>query len=151
MEDEWTTVPRRGSKRDLKNIMAEEATYAVVEEELSVLENGQEYAEVSMELGDTLGTVIGKGGASIRQITVESGARLDIEKGTSICKISGAPEAVKKAADMVHMVMNKRAEEMANHRTVVIPVRLFLMDSVQLLFLIQLCRAKKQVIFFMDV
>eukprot|EP00238_Polyblepharides_amylifera_P006255 CAMPEP_0196579654 /NCGR_PEP_ID=MMETSP1081-20130531/24128_1 /TAXON_ID=36882 /ORGANISM="Pyramimonas amylifera, Strain CCMP720" /LENGTH=641 /DNA_ID=CAMNT_0041899301 /DNA_START=293 /DNA_END=2218 /DNA_ORIENTATION=- len=112
--EEWTTVPKRGFKKEAKMWTGESVNELEVEEE--------DDGSLLLDLGDSLGTVIGRAGANIRQITVESGARLDIEKGTTLCRISGLPDSIRKAAGMVQHILDKRAEELSNLRSLVITV-----------------------------
>jgi hypothetical protein len=125
VEEEWTTVPtRKSSKSRGLNMM--DAGVSGLDAALADGADGGGTAEEEpafvMDLGDSLGTVIGKGGSNIRAITEQSGARLDIEKGSTLCKISGAADAIRRAAALVQSVLDRRAEELANLHTLVIPV-----------------------------
>eukprot|EP00239_Pterosperma_sp_CCMP1384_P002830 CAMPEP_0197846536 /NCGR_PEP_ID=MMETSP1438-20131217/3390_1 /TAXON_ID=1461541 /ORGANISM="Pterosperma sp., Strain CCMP1384" /LENGTH=654 /DNA_ID=CAMNT_0043458221 /DNA_START=348 /DNA_END=2312 /DNA_ORIENTATION=- len=108
IEDEWTIVEKKEKKKPEPVVLA--------------VEEVEDDGSVTMELGDALGTVIGRGGSTIKHITAESGAKLDIAKGETLVKISGDPEQVKRATTMVQQVLDKRLEELANMHTVVIPV-----------------------------
>lgn len=58
-------------------------------------------AEVIVDVGSKGGTVIGRGGENIRMVQDESGARVEIEKGTGIVKISGSKAGVAKAQELI--------------------------------------------------
>jgi hypothetical protein len=125
VEDEWTTVPTRKGSRS-KGLNTLDGGISGLEAALADAAEGaggsEEEPAFMMELGDCLGTVIGKGGSNIRAITEQSGARLDIEKGATLCKISGGADAIRRAALLVQQVLDRRADELANLHTVVLPV-----------------------------
>jgi far upstream element-binding protein len=58
-------------------------------------------AVVTVDVGSKGGTVIGRGGENIRKVQDESGARVEIEKGTGIVKISGSKAGVAKAQELI--------------------------------------------------
>lgn len=58
-----------------------------------------------------IGLVIGKGGVTIKGITKESGARIDI-KDSGVAWVTGSEEAITKAKDMIAAVLEPREEEL---------------------------------------
>jgi len=73
--------------------------------------------DFEVELGGASSAVIGRKGVKINSIQKESGAKLDIGRGSSSCRIMGTPEAVEKAKVLVLVVKaewderNKPAEK----------------------------------------
>ena len=51
------------------------------------------------------GFVIGRGGATIKRLQEESGARLDIDRDTGVLNISGSEEQIKKAKELVEALL----------------------------------------------
>jgi polyribonucleotide nucleotidyltransferase len=60
-----------------------------------------------IELGAKRGLVFGAGGEGIRRIQTESGARLDLERGSSLLTISGKDSCVEAAAALVEAILRK--------------------------------------------
>lgn len=58
-------------------------------------------ATATIQVGDKGGTVIGRGGENIRKVQEQSGARVDMEKGSGVVKISGSKAAVAKAQELI--------------------------------------------------
>jgi|EP01043_Picozoa_sp_COSAG02_P028508 polyribonucleotide nucleotidyltransferase len=58
-------------------------------------------ATATIQVGDKGGTVIGRGGENIRKVQDESGARVDMEKGSGVVNISGSKAAVAKAQELI--------------------------------------------------
>lgn len=74
----------------------------------SALKEGE--VEEIVELGNAVGSIIGKGGSNIQKLQAESGAKLDIERGTSKCRITGLPAAVAQAKEAVEATIAKNKE-----------------------------------------
>lgn len=72
--------------------------------------------EYETDLGNAVGSVIGRGGSTIRRIRDESGAKVDVESGSSTCRISGTPEAVKSAREEVETILRDVAEREASRK-----------------------------------
>ena len=66
--------------------------------------------EVSIELGRAVGSVIGKGGSNVIRIENETGAKINIERGSSTCQIYGEAVAVAKAKDEVESIVQRVKE-----------------------------------------
>lgn len=58
-------------------------------------------ATATIQVGDKGGTVIGRGGENIRKVQEQSGARVDMEKGSGEVKISGSKAQVAKAQELI--------------------------------------------------
>lgn len=54
--------------------------------------------------------IIGRGGETIRKMTQESGARIDLGKGTGDCKVSGSEAAVAAAMKSIKAILKKAAD-----------------------------------------
>jgi len=73
--------------------------------------------DFEVELGGASSAVIGRKGVKINSIQKESGAKLDIPRGSTHCRIMGTPEAVEKGKELVLAVKaewderNKPAEK----------------------------------------
>lgn len=66
--------------------------------------------EFTVELGRAVGAVIGKGGSTIQRIQEETGARLDIARESSNCRIVGQAESVEKARKEVEAIVARTKE-----------------------------------------
>jgi len=66
--------------------------------------------EVRVDVGEHVASVIGAKGAVIKSISDRTGARLNFEKGSSICIITGATDAVEAAAHEVRTIISDRQE-----------------------------------------
>jgi len=76
----------------------------------------------SMVLDDReISSVIGKGGENIRRLTAESGATVDIGSD-KMCSISGTPEQVMKARELVKLYIEHRGPPPAATETLTIPI-----------------------------
>jgi len=67
-------------------------------------------SEFTIELGRAVGAVIGKGGSTIQRLQEESGARLEIARESSSCRIVGTTEAVEKARKEVEAIVERTKE-----------------------------------------
>jgi len=67
-------------------------------------------SEFTVELGRAVGAVIGKGGSTIQRIQEETGARLDIARESSNCRIVGKTESVEKARKEVEAIVARTKE-----------------------------------------
>ena len=63
-----------------------------------------------IELGRAVGSVIGKGGSNVIRIENETGAKINIERGSSTCQIYGEAVAVAKAKDEVESIVQRVKE-----------------------------------------
>jgi len=54
--------------------------------------------------------IIGRGGETIRKLTEDSGARIDLLKDTGECKVSGTAEAVETALKAIRAILKKDAD-----------------------------------------
>ena len=54
--------------------------------------------------------IIGRGGETIRKLTEDSGARIDLLKDTGECKVSGTAEAVESALKAIRAMLKKDAD-----------------------------------------
>ena len=68
---------------------------------LAIVGGGGGGEKVTLDVGKSIGAVIGKGGSTIKSIQAESGARLDIEKDSTECTISGTPEQIATAKVLI--------------------------------------------------
>jgi len=66
--------------------------------------------EAFIDLENSVGSVIGKGGSTIQRLQDESGARLDIERGSSNCRITGQPDEVEDAKQAVQEILDRSKE-----------------------------------------
>ena len=66
--------------------------------------------EVSIELGRAVGSVIGKGGSNVIRIENETGAKINVERGSTTCQIYGEAVAVAKAKDEVDAIVQRVKE-----------------------------------------
>ena len=57
-----------------------------------------------------VGSVIGKAGASIRALQDDTGAKIDISRGTGVCTVYGQPEGVAKAKEALEAIVAKQAK-----------------------------------------
>jgi len=65
------------------------------------IEGPKPEATATIQVGDKGGTIIGRGGENIRKVQDQSGARVDMEKGSGVVKISGSKAAVAKAQELI--------------------------------------------------
>jgi len=54
--------------------------------------------------------IIGRGGETIRKLTEDSGARIDLAKDTGVCKVSGSNTAVEAALTAIRAILKKDAD-----------------------------------------
>lgn len=54
--------------------------------------------------------IIGRGGETIRKLTTDSGARIDLIKGSTDCKVSGSEAAVAAAVKAIGVILKKAAD-----------------------------------------
>lgn len=54
--------------------------------------------------------IIGRGGETIRKLTADSGARIDLIKGSTDCKVSGSEKAVAAALKAIGVILKKAAD-----------------------------------------
>lgn len=69
--------------------------------------------ELSIDLGTSVGSVIGRGGETIRKIQETSGAKLNIERPGSMCRIVGTEEAVEAAKTQVEEILKRQSDRAA--------------------------------------
>ena len=62
-----------------------------------------------------IGSIIGKGGETIRKLQTESGARLTVDRGDMAVKIGGNKTQVKAARQMLEKIINKANALPAGH------------------------------------
>jgi len=66
--------------------------------------------EFTINLGRAVGSVIGKGGSNIQRLQEETGARLEIARDSSDCRIVGKKESVAKAREEVEAIVKRVTE-----------------------------------------
>lgn len=112
-EDEWETVPSK--KGSSKKTAAKAAAEPSPTEESAPA--APKKAMDVIDLGTDLPAVMGKGGQVIKSIQQETGAKLDIEKGGTICKVSGTPEETAAAMGLIKEIIDAEATSRANQRS----------------------------------
>lgn len=68
--------------------------------------DGTPKASLTLELGKNVPAVIGKGGVVIQGLQSDTGANINIEKGSSSCQITGTPEAVSAASARIKAILD---------------------------------------------
>ena len=90
---------------------AKAAVQRVVEAESAAPELADGEVSETIELPEScVGSVIGKQGASIRALQEETGAKVDISRGTGSCTVYGQPEGVTKAVAALEAIVAKQAK-----------------------------------------
>jgi rRNA processing protein Krr1/Pno1 len=78
--------------------------------------------KVTIELGEHVPAIIGKGGEVIKAIRARTGAQLDIDKLTNTCDLSGTKEQVAKAKMLIEEIIGHANALIADHTTDIIMV-----------------------------
>jgi rRNA processing protein Krr1/Pno1 len=100
---DWGTVKAKKSKPK----RAPSAAVVVSSSDSSV------YSE-AIDLGECSAMVIGKGGATIKQIQADSGAKVNIDKEAgSLCTISGDPANVAEARNAIESILRTAADRVS--------------------------------------
>lgn len=90
---------------------AKAAVMRVVEAESAGPELADGEVSETIELPEScVGSVIGKQGASIRALQDETGAKVDISRGTGTCIVYGQPEGVTQAVAAIQAIVDKQAQ-----------------------------------------
>jgi polyribonucleotide nucleotidyltransferase len=90
---------------------AQAAVERVVAAESAAPELADGEVSETIELPEScVGSVIGKQGASIRALQEETGAKVDISRGTGSCTVYGQPEGVAKAVAALEAIVAKQAK-----------------------------------------
>ncbi|KAJ1455776.1 hypothetical protein M885DRAFT_518971 [Pelagophyceae sp. CCMP2097] len=82
---------------------------AVDDKDKPVLEPGDVLENVVLPEA-CVGTIIGKGGESIKKLQAETGAKVDVSKTKASCAVYGPSAAVKKAVAFIRDVVDKQAK-----------------------------------------
>uniref|UniRef100_A0A7S2RUY5 K Homology domain-containing protein n=1 Tax=Mucochytrium quahogii TaxID=96639 RepID=A0A7S2RUY5_9STRA len=98
--DDWETVPIKKKKK--KKVVVDSGV-------TDVDASGKATAEI--EIGEFGSNIIGPGGSRITQIQSSSGASVNIDKGSSLCTITGTPEQVDAAKEMVINIIGSQGKE----------------------------------------
>lgn len=77
---------------------------------------------ITLEVGEYKREIIGKAGATINQISSSSGAKIDMDKSSSKCVITGDAAAVADAAAQIKAIMGQRDSYLASQTSVNIDV-----------------------------
>ena len=107
-EDVALTIEGNTNSVEMAKNLVNEAIAAPARKQGIVLGPGE--VEVSIELGRAVGSVIGKGGSNVIRIENETGAKINIERGSSTCQIYGEAVAVAKAKDEVESIVQRVKE-----------------------------------------
>ena len=107
-EDVSLTIEGNTNSVEMAKNLVNEAIAAPAKKQGIVLGPGE--VEVSIELGRAVGSVIGKGGSNVIRIENETGAKINIERGSSTCQIYGEAVAVAKAKDEVESIVQRVKE-----------------------------------------
>lgn len=89
-DDGWEIVPQSYRAQPAKAVVPQAA---------------DKKPQLVLDLGEAKMAVIGRGGSVIQGIQSDTGAKLDIQKGSSVCTITGSEEAVAAAAAQVRQIM----------------------------------------------
>jgi rRNA processing protein Krr1/Pno1 len=79
-------------------------------------------AKTTIELGQHVPAIIGKGGEVIKAIRARSGAQLDIDKLTNCCDLSGTKDQVAKAQMLIEEIIGRANAAIADHTSDLIMV-----------------------------
>lgn len=120
-DDGWVVVKKSTSREERqqeKKLAAEEAlrTAATYDVTATSGDGDAKTGEASylpatitheMDLRDCVALAFGHGGLNIRRIQDESGARIDVPKGQSMCTISGTPSSVALAVNELQQILDE--------------------------------------------
>jgi len=93
-EDDWEMVPVANKPQPKK---------------AQVVDGVKKTPTKVVDLGEAVRAVIGKGGSNIQQIQSTSGAKVDIEKNTGKCTITGSEDAVESAYKQICSIVDAEA------------------------------------------
>jgi len=69
------------------------------------------HVKISIEVPDfVVGSIIGRGGANIKELQASTGARVDIKRGSGRADVSGSEEAVAKAKEQIEATIESQRE-----------------------------------------
>jgi polyribonucleotide nucleotidyltransferase len=104
-DDGWEVVP---AKKLVSKSSDQDASPTSSDAVVSSPQEGSPQVEANIAVGDAVGEIIGKKGATISKIQTDSKARINVDKDTKVVNITGSQESVDAATAAVKAVLAAR-------------------------------------------